>query len=224
MADYNKLLQGIAAVLFDLDGTLVDSNEAHARAWVEVFAENGYELDLFLVKSLIGMGGDRLVRRAIGETSEEEIERLDKRRSEVFRQKYLQDVYPFDKANELIVLLKERGLVVLLATAAGREDRDALLARGDLEGQFHGGADSDKVENSKPAPDTLLACLQDHELEPAQCLLVGDTPYDGHAAYEAGMRFLAVETGGWTAEHLKTAELVVPSVAAIYRALSANPV
>lgn len=133
MEIYDKLFEGVAAVLFDLDGTLVDSNEAHARAWLDVFAEHGHQLELPLVKSLIGLGGDKLVRQAIGEVGDEQAEAMDQRRSEVFRQKYLRDVYPIDKGNELIVLLKERGLRVLLATAAGKQDREALLKRGGLE-------------------------------------------------------------------------------------------
>ncbi len=220
MNSYDKLFEGIAAILFDLDGTLVDSNEAHARAWVEVFSEYGHEMELPTVKSLIGLGGDKLLREAIGEVDEEQADAMEKRRSEVFLQKYLRDVVPVDKANELIVLLKDRGLRVLLATAASQKDREALLARGDLDGQFHGGADADQVEESKPAPDTLLACLEGTELEPRQCLLIGDTPYDGQAAHEAGMRFLAVETGGWTADRLTNAAMVVPSVTAMYKALS----
>lgn len=222
MEKYNKLFEGVAAVLFDLDGTLVISNEAHAKAWVDVFADHGHKLDLATVKSLIGKGGDKLVRDAIGEVSEEQVETLDKRRSEIFRETYLREVTPVDKANELIVLLKDRGLRVMLATAAGKEDRDALLARGDLKGQFHDAADADQVDESKPAPDTLLACLEGTELRPEQCLLIGDTPYDGQAAYQAGMKFLAVETGGWTADGLGNAAMVVPSVTAIYRALSAR--
>lgn len=220
MQNYDKFLEGIAAVLFDLDGTLVDSNLAHAKAWVDVFAENGHKLDLHIVKSLIGMGGDKLIVAAIGDVGPEKTEALDKRRGEVFREKYLREVYPIDKANELIVLFKERGLLTLLATAASNEDREALLERGGLQGQFQDVVDADEVEESKPAPDTLLACLQGHELEPGQCLLIGDTPYDGQAAYQAGMRFLAVETGGWNAEGLMNAHMVVPSVTAIYRTLT----
>ncbi len=222
MKTYDKLLQGIAAVLFDLDGTLVDSNEAHAKAWVEVFAENGHELDFYIVKSLIGMGGDKLISTAIGTVSEEKSQALNKRRGEVFREKYLSEVYPVDKANELIVLFRERGLLTLLATAASKEDREALLERGGLQGHFQDLVDADQVDESKPAPDTLLACIQSHVVSPRQCLLIGDTPYDGQAAYDAGMRFLGVETGGWNAEGLPNAHMVVPSVTAIYRAHTAT--
>ena len=223
MITYEKLFEGVAAVLFDLDGTLVDSNDEHAKAWVDVFAEYGHQLDFSIIKSLIGLGGDKLIEQAIGSVPDEQAEAMDKRRSEVFRDKYLQDVYPVDKANELIVLLKERGLTVLLATAAGKEDREALLKRGGLEGQFQGGADADQVEESKPAPDTLLVCLEGHELEPSQCLLIGDTPYDGEAAHRAGMRFLGVETGGYNSDKLSNAAKVVPSVTAIYHALTSHP-
>ncbi len=219
MTDTTKLFQGIAAVLFDLDGTLVDSNEEHAKAWVEVFAEYGHELNLFDVTRLIGMGGDKLIQKAIGTTAPEQVKEMEKRHEEIFLEKYLHDVYPLDKANELIVLLKERGLTVLLATAANDKVRDALLARGDLREQFHELTDSDEAEESKPAPDTLLACLEGHELEPYQCLLIGDTPYDGEAAAQAGMRFLAVETGGWNAGSLANAAGVYASISALYRSL-----
>jgi HAD superfamily hydrolase (TIGR01509 family) len=222
MQTYEKILEGIAAVLFDLDGTLVDSNEAHARAWADAFAEHGHTLDLFIIKSLIGMSSDKLITQAVGRQSEAEVEALTRRRSEIFHEKYLQDVYPIDKANELIVLLKNRGLRVLLATAADKKDREALLRRGRLQGQFQGGADASDVEESKPAPDTLLACLEGHELEPSQCLVIGDTPYDGRAAHDAGMRFLGVETGGYNRDTLSNAAKVVPSVTAIYHALTAS--
>lgn len=221
MTDTTKLFQGIAAVLFDLDGTLVDSNEEHAKAWVEVFAEHGHELNLFDVTRLIGMGGDKLIQKAIGTIAPEQVKELEKRHEEIFLEKYLQDVYPLDKANELIVLLKERGLTVLLATAANDKVRDALLARGDLKDQFLERTSSDEIEESKPAPDTLLACLEGHELEPHQCLLIGDTPYDGEAAAQAGMRFLAVETGGWNAGSLANAAGVYASISALYRSLLA---
>lgn len=219
MLDEAKLFEGIAAVLFDLDGTLVDSNEAHAKAWVEVFAEQDRQLDLFDVTRLIGMGGDKLVYRAIGENDPDVIKRLEQRHAEIFLEKHLGDVYPFDKANEIIVYFKQRGLIVLLATAANSKVRDALLKRGDLQEQFHELPDSEDVEESKPAPDVLLACLNGHELEPHQCLLIGDSPYDGEAAAQAGMRFLGVESGGWNGGSLPTAAYVSTNVAALYRTL-----
>ncbi len=222
MLDEAKLFEGIAAVLFDLDGTLVDSNEAHAKAWVEVFAEQDRQLDLFDVTRLIGMGGDKLIQRAIGENDPEIVKQLEQRHTEIFLEKYLGDVYPFDKANEIIVYFRQRGLVILLATAANSQVRDALLKRGDLQEQFLELPNSEDVEESKPAPDLLLACLNGHELEPHQCLLIGDSPYDGEAAAEAGMRFLGVESGGWHGGSLPTAAYVSTNVAALYRTLGQN--
>lgn len=217
MLDEAKLLEGIAAVLFALDGTLVDSNEAHAKAWVEVFAEHDRQLDLFDVTRLIGLSTDKLIQRAIGETDPEIVKQLEQRHTEIFLEKYIGDVYPLDKANEIIVYFKQRGLIVLLATSANSKIRDALLKRGDLEEQFHDLPSSEDFEESKP--NTLLACLNGHELEPNQCLLIGDTPYDGEAAAQAGMRFLGVESGGWNGSSLPNAAYVSTNVAALYRTL-----
>lgn len=216
---FKRVLEGIAAVVFSLDGTLVDSNEQRARAWVETFAEFGHEVEFFLVKPLVGMGPRRLIAQAIGEVPEGELQALEARHSEIFMQKYLPDVYPMDKANELIVALKERGLVVMLATMATHQECLALLQRGDLKEQFQQMTDADQVDRTKPHPEILLASLRGHELEPGACLLIGDTPYDAEAAFEAGMRFVGVETGGWDSTRLTPAALVAPSVGALYRAL-----
>jgi phosphoglycolate phosphatase-like HAD superfamily hydrolase len=216
MPTYSKLLEGISAVIFDLDGTLIDSHEAQARAWQDVFSECGHSLDLALVKSLLGLPADQLIARAIGPIPEKERVGIDQRRSEIFLDRYLHDAFPVDKANELILLLKSRGLAVLLWTAADPWERDALLERAELEGQFHL---CNQPEAS--ASRSLLGCLQGHELEPHQCLLIADTPHDGSAAQDAGMTFLGVETGGWNAGSMPNATMVVPSLAAIYRGLQA---
>ena len=213
MLDEAKLFQGIAAVIFHLDGTLVDSNEALAQAWVEVFAERGHHLELFDVSRLIGLESGQLIQRAIGESAPEAVQTLEARHTEIVLSQHVGDIYPFDKANELIVLLKQKGLLVWLASSSNKAVREALLKRGGLEEQFPDQPDA------KPS-DRLLACLAGHEIEPQQCLVIGDTPYDGEAATQAGMRFLGLESGGWNGGSLPTAAYISTNIAALFRSLS----
>ena len=212
MFDEEFFLEGKTTVLLDLDGTLVDSVEPHARSWQDVLQKHDHNLELYDLKRMIGMGGDKLVKAAIGEVGEKELEEITDERSEIFREKYLNDVYPFRKVNRLIHALRERGLTVYLATASSPEDRDALLKRGGLENEFHDFVSSDKVEGSKPEPDLIHAILKKLDVHPHHCVLVGDSPFDAKAAAGAEVDFIGVESGCYTRDELPNTIQVFPSV------------
>ena len=212
MQEIGRILKGKTTVLLDLDGTLVDSVNAHAVSWKKVLSRHGHEVDISSLERLIGMGGDKMLRSAIGEVSEAEEKVLTEERSVRFRKNEIRDVRPFERAMELIEALRGSGLTVMLATAASADDRDALLKQGGLQDAFDKFVSSGEVEGSKPEPDLIETILEKLDVAPAECILVGDSPFDAEAASRAGVDFVGVESGAYTSDELPYAVAVFPSV------------
>lgn len=199
----------IRAVLLDVDGTLIDSNDAHARAWVDVGDEFGYDIEFGRVRWLIGMGGDRVLPELTGleEESDEGRKMLD-RRGEIFRERYLPRLGAFPGAHELLGRLREDGVDLVVATSASEKDLKALLKQARLEGLIDDSTNSDEAESSKPAPDIVQAALDKAGVPASQAVMLGDTPYDVKAAARAGVRIIGLRCGGWSDRELKGAEEV----------------
>ncbi len=118
----------IKGVIFDIDGTLVDSNDAHAQSWVDTFAEAGYDVPFDVVRPLIGMGGDKLLPKTIAKSRDsEEGKKLVKRRSEIFRERYLPHLRPLKGARDLVLRVRSDGLKAVVATSAKEEELRGLL-------------------------------------------------------------------------------------------------
>lgn len=200
----------IRGVLLDLDGTLVDSNDAHARAWVDALAEAGHQVGCDRVRRMIGMGGDKLVEAAVGLAPDSEAsQRLRDRHGAIFRERYLPGVKRFPKVKELLARLRQAGLAYVVATSASPEDLEAILAQGGLEDELGDSATSSgDADESKPAPDIVCAAIEEIGLPPEALVLVGDTPYDVEAAARAGVACVAVRCGGWDAPDLDGAVAV----------------
>jgi phosphoglycolate phosphatase-like HAD superfamily hydrolase len=197
------------AVLLDIDGTLIDSNDAHARAWAETGDELGYDIPFEKARPLIGMGGDKVLPRLTGlhEESDEGRKVLD-RRGEIFRARHLQTCRPFPDARELLLRMRDDGIKLVIATSASEDDLRPLLERAGIEDLIHAATHADDAEESKPAPDIVHAALDEAGHPAAACLMIGDTPYDVAAANSAGVRILAVRCGGWGDDDLKGAAAV----------------
>ena len=189
----------IQGVILDVDGTLVDSNDAHAHAWVDAFAEFDFDVPYERVRSLIGMGGDNLLPEAIGVEKDSPVgEALAKRRGEIFKERYLKTVNPFRGTRDLLERMRAEGLEIAIGTSAQEDELKALLETADVVDLIDTKATSDDAESSKPDPDIIHAALKRLQLPPAQVLMVGDTPYDIEAAGRAGVRTVAFRSGGWT--------------------------
>lgn len=188
----------ITAVLFDVDGTLVDSNDAHADAWVKAFRAFSINVDPVAVRKSIGMGGDQLMPAVSGIEEESRLgTRIAARRGEIFRDDFLPNLRPFPDAGRLVAALGERGLRVVAASSAKEDELAALLKIAEADGLMDGATSSDDAEQSKPAPDIVHAALQKARVEPTQAVMIGDTPYDIAAARSAGVRVIAFRCGGW---------------------------
>jgi HAD superfamily hydrolase (TIGR01509 family) len=194
-------LQG---VIFDVDGTLVDSNDLHIEAWREAFAHYGVGLTYEQVQGQIGKGGDQLIPAFC---SKEQVEKfggaLDKLRVEIFTRDYLPQVRPFPKVRELFERLRADGLQIALATSSKEVELETHLANLDVEDLVDYSTSADDAEHSKPCPDIFEAALAglDGVLR-SETLVVGDTPYDVRAAAGARMKTVAVLSGGFTEETL----------------------
>src|SRR5688572_17155398 len=148
------------AVLLDIDGTLIDSNDAHAQAWVDTGKEFGHDIKYDHVRWLIGMGGDKVLPEVTGlEEESEEGKKILERRGEVFRSKYLPQLKPFDGTRELLEAMSNDGLKLVVATSAGEKDLSALLKQAGIEDLIDKAANSDDAEESKPAPDIVEAAM-----------------------------------------------------------------
>jgi HAD superfamily hydrolase (TIGR01549 family) len=188
-------MDSTAAVLFDIDGTLIDSTYHHAVAWHRAFARHDVPVPLWRIHRAIGMGGDRLVAYV---TDEETEERLGDRLRDAWREEYVElrtEVRPLPGARDLIARLREEGYRIGLASSGdpefSREAVDLLGVRDDIELL----TTSEDVDASKPEPDLIaetLARLDGVE----QAVLVGDTVYDVESASRAGLACIALRSGG----------------------------
>jgi HAD superfamily hydrolase (TIGR01509 family) len=194
------------AVLFDVDGTLIDSNDAHAAAWIKAFHERDITVDPALVRRCIGMGGDKLMPEVSGieEDSPRGVE-IAKRRGEIFTHEFLPQLRPFEGARDLVASIKARGYAVVAASSANKKDLKALLAVADTDALMDDATSSDDAEDSKPDPDIIHAALKKVKVSPSAAVMIGDTPYDIEAARRAGVQTIAFRCGGWRDADLRGA-------------------
>ncbi|WP_374029292.1 HAD family hydrolase [Bdellovibrio bacteriovorus] len=217
--------QKIKGLLLDIDGTLIDSNDAHAKAWQEALAEFDIHVKYEDVREKIGMGGDNLLPLVAQLHKEEGLgKKVDKRRVEIFKQDYLPHLQPFPYAQQLIELLHKAGLKIIAASSASKEDLGALLKKSGVEKYVDGATSSDDAERSKPAPDIIEAALQKGDLRPSMTLMVGDTPYDIAAAEKAGVQTIAFTCGGWKEKDLQGAVAVLSGPEELFTKLKQIPI
>lgn len=213
----------VRAVLLDIDGTLVDSNDAHAQTWVDALAQYGHPVSFERVRRLIGMGGDKLLAQ-IGIDKESRLgQRIDERKGELFTRDHLPHLAGFPQARELLLRLIDAGLTLVVATSAKAAEVDALLERCNARDLVPQRASSDDAESSKPAPDIVQAALARAQVPPSAALMLGDTPYDVQAARRAGVRCVGLRSGGWGDGDLEGALAVYDDVADILAHFESSP-
>jgi HAD superfamily hydrolase (TIGR01549 family) len=199
-------------MIFDVDGTLVDTNPAHVEAWCRAFERFGFDVPAERIAVEIGKGGDKLVPSILGNDVEERCgEALRRAQKEEFlaiagRVRF--GVFP--GVPELFEVLRERHLRTALATSSDKKHLQATLdsAGMDLTRLVDTVVTKSDAEESKPAPDIVVAAVRKLGLSSPQCAMVGDTVYDGLACTAAGMVFLAVLSGGTPVEDLLEAGAV----------------
>lgn len=185
-------------MIFDVDGTLVDSNDAHTHAWIAACHEIGFGVTFTDVRPLIGMGGDKLIPALLHiDADSPQARRLAKIRQQIFLRDHLAAVRPFADTRALFQALLGDGVRIAIATSAQNSELGPLLEIAQVRDLVEASKSSSDGAASKPDPDVVMAALRRLGCAQEDVLMVGDTPYDRDAAARAGVRFVAVRCGGW---------------------------
>jgi len=197
------------AVIFDVDGTLVDSVDLHARAWADTFRHFGHDVPFDEVRAQIGKGADQLMpvflsRRELDEKGDE----IETFRTDLYKRDHLGKVRGFPNVRELFEALRARGRRLLLASSAKGDELETYVRVAGIDGLFDDATTSEDADRSKPHPDIFAAALEKAGLPPSAAVVVGDTPYDAEAAVKAGITPIGVRSGGFPVEDLRGAGCV----------------
>jgi HAD superfamily hydrolase (TIGR01549 family) len=215
------------AVIFDVDGTLIDSVDRHACAWVEAFAHFGIAADYADVRANIGKGGDQLLPGFVPpDLLSEKGEAIERYRAALFKREHLPKIRPFPGVRALFERIRGDGGAIVVASSAKADEVAQYLAIAGVEDLVDAATSSDDAERSKPFPDIFqaaLASLPDERR--GRAVAVGDTPYDAEAARAAGLDCIGVLSGGFSAESLISAGCVAvyQDVEALRRGYDASP-
>ena len=201
------MLPSLAAFIFDLDGTLVDSNELHVESWDRAFRHFGKQFSHGELHAQIGKGADQYIPEFL---TEEELELfgndLDQFRSELFEREYLPRVRPFPEVRELFARIRADKHKIVLATSGKRAETRHYVKILRVADLIDGATTADDSDRSKPAPDIFQAALKKLDDVPKEsALVVGDTRFDMEAAGRAGLRGIGFLCGSATQEALRKA-------------------
>lgn len=201
----------IEAVIFDIDGTLVDSVDLHAQAWKETFKHFGKDIPYEQVRHQIGKGGDQLMPVFF---SSEELERIgsemEEYRGKLYKRDYISRVRAFPKVRELFQRIKEDDKRIALASSAKGDELSHYKRVAGIEDLVEEETSADDAEKSKPHPDIFEAALKELGLsEPSLAVVIGDTPYDAEAAARAGLKNrIGLLCGGFPERELRAAGML----------------
>jgi HAD superfamily hydrolase (TIGR01549 family) len=214
-------------VIFDVDGTLIDSVDEHTEAWRRSFIEFGRDFPFAHVRSQIGKGADQLLPVFF---TDEELERfgkdLEEYRSALFKREFMPKLRPFPRVKELFLQLRKRGRKVALASSAKDDELKRYVELAGIDGLFEVKTTSDDADKSKPHPDIFEAALgRLGKPDPSTVVVVGDTPYDALAAGKLHLASVGVLCGGFNPDDLRTAgcRTLVKDPAELLRRLEQDP-
>jgi HAD superfamily hydrolase (TIGR01509 family) len=200
----------IEAVIFDVDGTLINSVDYHAKAWLWAFARHGHDIPLEDIRAQIGKGGDQLMPVFL---SPDEIahfgKTLQEERLDFFKDEYLKHLHPFPMVRELFERIRSDGKRIVLASSAKPDELERYEEIAGISDLIEHSTSSGDAEKSKPHPDIFEAALGKlGDLDPSRAIVVGDTPWDAIAASKAGLKTIGLLCGGSTLDDLQNAGCV----------------
>ncbi len=216
----------IKAVLFDIDGTLVDSNDQHVLAWEEAFATVGAKFDRQRLHDQIGKGTDKLVPALLPDLPEDEQKKLGKVHGAIFKSKYLDAIKPFPAAHDLLARARASGFRLALASSASREELAHYLGLLQAREMIEASTGKEDVKETKPAPDIFTTALSKLPgIRPQDAFVVGDTPFDMEAARTCGIPALALRSGRFPDKALMQAgaETIYDDVSALLAGYDSSP-
>lgn len=195
----------IAAFIFDVDGTLIDSNEFHAKAWERAFAAHGKTIPIEKIRPHLGKGSDQLLPEFL---NQKEMETLGKKisdlRSQIFKRDYLPRIRPFPKVRELFQRIHAADRRIALASSSKKEEVEEYKKIARIADLVEKSTSADDAQETKPEPDILHSAMRLLGNPPADTVLaVGDTPYDAMAATKAKLPIIGVLCGGFSEKVLR---------------------
>jgi HAD superfamily hydrolase (TIGR01509 family) len=197
------------AVVFDIDGTLIDSVDLHAAAWQQALAHFGIHATYASVRSQIGKGGDQLLPVFVPADRIDGLkDPIEKFRGALFKREFLPRIRPFPKVRDLFERLKNDGRRTALASSAKADEVAAYKKLMRIDDLVDAETSADDVDCSKPCPDVFEVVLERLKVEPSHALVVGDSPYDAIAAGKTALRSVGVLCGGFPEEELRRAGCV----------------
>jgi HAD superfamily hydrolase (TIGR01509 family) len=204
----------IKAVIFDIDGTLIDSVDLHAEAWVEALKHFGHEIAFQDLRSQIGKGGDQILHGLLPpEVIEQRGEEIKDFRADLFKRHYLDRVRAFPGVRELFERIRAADQRAVLASSGNADEVERYKEIAGIADLIDSATSSDDAERSKPFPDIFQAALAKLQgLSPDEAVVIGDTPYDAEAARTAKMKSIGVLSGGFAEQALRDAGCI-----AVYR-------
>ncbi|MCW8309363.1 HAD family hydrolase [Acidiphilium sp. PA] len=208
----------VKAVIFDVDGTLVDSVDLHAWAWRDALAEYGHPVTFDQARSQIGKGGDKLLPVFLTEAQQTSYgEEMEEWRGKHFKSTYLPMVRPFAAVPELFHRIRADGLKIAVASSAKKSELETYLAIAEIENLVDASISSEDAEQSKPESDIFDVTLQKLGLSAGEAIAIGDTPYDAEAARKAGIRAIGFLSGGFSEAELRRGgcETIYPGPASL---------
>ncbi len=197
----------VQAVVFDIDGTLVDSVDLHAQAWRVAFKKFGKTIGFAEVRRQIGKGADQLLPvffspKELAKFGQE----LEEYRSELYKNEYLPRIKAFPKVRALFERIRQDGKRIALASSAKGDELNTYKKVTRIDDLIHAETSSDDAEKSKPHPDIFDAALAElGDIARNRVVVVGDTPYDAQAAAKANLRTIGLLCGGWSENDLRGA-------------------
>lgn len=207
-------------MLFDIDGTLLDTNYLHVLAFAQAFRDNGHEVAMWRLHRSIGMGSEELVQKVIGKSDDDVV------KAHTDRYAALRDqATAFPKAGELLAGCADLGLTVVLATSGAKDDLEWMLPMiGAPKGVISGMTTSADVEAAKPHPDLLQVAIRDHGLDPDHTIMVGDSIWDVEASKAAGLPCVVMRCGGIGDADVSDAVAHYDDPAGLLAALDESPI
>lgn len=189
--------------IFDIDGTLLDSNDAHALSWLAAFESQGITVPYDRIRQGIGMGGDHFLKETAHIEEKSPIgEAVGKEKDRVFKKDFADALRAFPRAGDLVRELQKRGFQIAVATSAEHGDMKMSLDRIGISDSVTIHACADNVSKTKPDPDLLHSAVDKAGVHPRDAIFIGDTPYDIEAGRRAGVKTIGICAGGCTAEEL----------------------
>jgi HAD superfamily hydrolase (TIGR01549 family) len=197
----------IKAVIFDVDGTLIDSVDAHAEAWQKAFKKFGKDIQFYELRRQIGKGGDQFLPVFLTQKDIREFgKKVEEARGEIFKKQYLSKIKPFPKVRELFLKIKADGKKIALASSAKEDELEEYKKIANIGDLVEEQTSTDDAKQSKPEPDIFLAAIEKLKgVKASEAVIIGDTAYDAQAAVKARIKIVGVLSGGWArTEMLKT--------------------